>query len=126
MGKKNQKVNPEDLYGIVKKFRAIPKSEAAKNKAGYNYTNPTILRALRIHRHLRALETQILDAEGSPAVSISLQPEPNSDRMVLSIRNSEVHCFRVAYLTPEEFTFLRQNRKVARVLQKCQVQRRVA
>ena len=109
------KCTADVLYGIVEKLHNRPEQNS-KNKGRYNFSDPTALRALRIHRHLRALEKDILDhagaGNGKPAVT--MQVDSNSNQ----IRNDEVHCSRVAYLTGREFSLLRKNRKVANVLRK--------
>jgi hypothetical protein len=46
--------------------------------------------------------------------------------VVISIKNDEVHCCRVAYLSKLEFSILRKNRKVANVLRKCKAWKDVA
>ncbi len=117
----------EKLYLIVEKLRKYPK-ENSRNKRKYNFTDPTALRALRIHRHLRALENDILEhgQNGNGKRAISLQRDSKSDQVVISIKNDEVHCCRVAYLTPVEFSILRKNRKVANVLRKCKAWKDVA
>ncbi len=113
----------DKLYLIVEKLQAQPK-ENTRNKRIYNFSNPTALRALRIHRHLRALESDILEHAGKRAISLSANK--NRDKVVISIRNDEVHCCRVAYLSQREFRMLRKNRKVANVLRKCPAYTEVA
>ena len=116
------KCSTEKLYGIVEKLHKRPRPENSKKKGKgkYNFSDPTALRALRIHRHLRALENDILEhagaGNGKPAVS--MQVDSDSKQIVISIRNDEVHCSRVAYLSSREFSLLRKNRKVANVLRK--------
>jgi len=114
---------PENLYIIVERLRSTPKP-TSKQKQAYNFSDPTALRALRIHRHLRALETDILEDRDKKKISLS-RAEDDS-RIVLCIRNEEIHCSRVAYLTPQEFTMLRRNRRVANVLRKCPAWKDVA
>jgi hypothetical protein len=113
----------DKMYGIVEKLRKYPK-ENSRNKKMYNFTDPTALRALRIHRHLKALENDILESSGARAVTLSADPATES--IVISIRNEAVHCNRVAYLTPREFRLLRKNRKVANILRKCPAYKDVA
>ena len=121
---KKKKVCKQDkLYLIVEKLRAQPKQTSAAKKK-YNFSDPTALRALRIHRHLRALESDIL--EHGPKRAVSLEADAQSDQIVISIRNDEIHCCRVAYLTPREFRLLRKNRKVANILRKCPAYKDVA
>lgn len=124
---KSPKKKKEKLYTIVEKLRARPK-ESSRNKGKYNFSDPTALRALRIHRHLRALENDILEhggkGNGKPAVSMEL--DSASEQIVIRVRNDEIHCSRVAYLTSKEFAFLRKNRKVANVLRKCPAWKDVA
>lgn len=121
---KDRPSTQEKLYTIVERLRAQPVQEGSRNKKMYNFSDPTALRALRIHRHLRALESDIL--EHGKKRTVSLSTDENSDQIVISIRNEEVHCCRVAYLSPREFRLLRQNRKVANVLRKCQAHQAVA
>ncbi|MFN2167131.1 MAG: hypothetical protein ACK2U9_12825 [Anaerolineae bacterium] len=121
--KKKKPCDKEKLYGIVEKLRAQPKQTSAAKKR-YNFSDPTALRALRIHRHLRALESDIL--EHGPKRAVSLEADENSDAIVISIRNEEIHCCRVAYLSPREFRLLRKNRKVANILRKCPAYKDVA
>lgn len=113
----------DKLYLIVEKLRSTPK-QTSKQKQKYNFRDPTALRALRIHRHLRALENDIIEHKNKRAISLSL--DPGSEQIVLSIRNEEIHCCRVAYLNQQEFTFLRKNRKVANILRKCPAWKDVA
>jgi hypothetical protein len=113
----------DKLYLIVEKLRARPK-QTSRQKQNYNFRDPTALRALRIHRHLRALENDILENKDKRTISLSL--DPDSDQVVLCIRHDHVHCNRVAYLTPKEFSLLRKNRKVANVLRKCPAWKDVA
>jgi hypothetical protein len=120
---KNKPTTQEKLYGIVEKLRAQPQ-ETSRSKKMYNFSDPTALRALRIHRHLRALENDILEHGKNRAVSLAAAE--GTDQIVISIRNDEVHCCRVAYLSPREFRLLRQNRKVANVLRKCPAYEEVA
>ena len=113
------KCGTDVLYRIVEKLHARPRQNS-RNKGKYNFSDPTALRALRIHRHLRALEKDILDhagaGNGKPAVTMKV--DSASNQIVISIRNDEVHCSRVAYLSSREFSLLRKNRKVANVLRK--------
>jgi hypothetical protein len=113
----------QKLYSIVERLRDQPK-DSSRNKQFYNFSDPTALRALRIHRHLKALEDEILDPEVKRTITI--HPDPRSDQVVLTIHNEEIHCCRVAYLTQEEFGFLRRNRDVARILRKCSHWKKVA
>jgi len=115
------------LYLIIEKLRKYPK-ENTKNKRKYNFKDPTALRALRIHRHLRALEDDILEhgQNGNGKRAISLKRGSKSDQVVISIKNDEVHCCRVAYLSILEFSILRKNRKVANVLRRCEAWKDVA
>ncbi|HUU04115.1 MAG TPA: hypothetical protein VM425_21940 [Myxococcota bacterium] len=113
----------DKLYLIVAKLRSDPQ-QTSKQKQRYNFRDPTALRALRIHRHLRALENDIIEHRNKRSISLSL--DPGSAQIVLSIRNDEVHCSRIAYLTLQEFTFLRKNRKVANILRKCPAWKDVA
>jgi hypothetical protein len=113
---KKKRIQKDKLYVIVERLRAQP-LQTSRGKKMYNFSDPTALRALRIHRHLRALENDILEHAGTRA--ISLAPAEDSDQIVISIRNDLVHCRRMAYLSPKEFRLLRKNRKVANVLRKC-------
>jgi len=119
---RKSKYGPDKLYLIVAKLRATAK-QSSTDKKKYNFRDPTALRALRIHRHLRALENDILD--NAPKNNITLALE-DSGQIVLCIRNEEVHCHRVAYLSREEFRLIRKNRKVANVLRKCDAWQDVA
>ncbi|NMB76778.1 MAG: hypothetical protein GYA21_16800 [Myxococcales bacterium] len=117
MGKsRNKKYCGSNLYSIVERLREQTK-DSSRNKQFFNFTDPVALRALRIHRHLRALEEEILDSTTKRTITICF--DPRSGRIVLNIRNDEIHCSRVAYLTQEEYTFLRRNRDIARKLRKC-------
>ncbi len=117
MGKsRNKKYCGSNLYSIVERLREQTK-DSSRNKQFFNFTDPVALRALRIHRHLRALEEEILDPTTKRTITICF--DPRSGRIVLNIRNDEIHCSRVAYLTQEEYTFLRRNRDIARKLRKC-------
>jgi hypothetical protein len=118
-----KKFEKKNVYSIVERLRDQPK-DSSRNKQFFNFSDPTALRALRIHRHLRALEDEILDPTVKRTISVFL--DPKSDQIILSIRNDEIHCSRVAYLTQEEYTFLRQNRDIARILRKRQAVRDVA
>ncbi|MBW2699693.1 MAG: hypothetical protein JRF33_02650 [Deltaproteobacteria bacterium] len=121
-GKKKDK-----LYVIVERLRSYPK-EKSRNKKFYNFRDPTALRALRIHRHLQALEKDILDTTDKSCIELSIEfnNEPKNERIVLSIRNQEMHCCRVAYLSQREFRILRKNRKVANRLRRCPAYKDVA
>jgi hypothetical protein len=116
---KKVKCTADKLYGIVENLHNRPQKNS-RNKGKYNFSDPTALRALRIHRHLRALEQDILDhaGAGNGKPSVTMQVDSDSKQIVISIRNDEVHCSRVAYLTSREFSLLRKNRKVANVLRK--------
>jgi len=113
---KKLQAEEEKLYGMVRRFREDPEG-SARNKGRFNFSDPMISRALRIHRHLQALEKAILEQKGRESVSLQLQPQ--SSQVVISIRNPEVHCQRSAYLSLREFTLLRQNREVESVLRHC-------
>jgi hypothetical protein len=106
---------PKDLYLIVEKLQAQPREE--KKKRFYNFKDATSLRALRIHRHLRALESEILKSDNR---AISVHADEKSKRIVISIQNDQVHCRRYAYLSPKEYRMLRRNRRVAYALRKSQ------
>ncbi len=121
--RKAKKHDPEKLYLLVERLHANPKP-TSKQKQSYNFNDPTALRALRIHRHLRALENDILEDKDKKKISISIDPE--NGRIILCIENDEVHCSRIAYLTKKEFAFLRKNRRVANVLRKCPAWKDVA
>jgi hypothetical protein len=119
----------ENVYSIVEKLRDQPQkpsrnSKSSRNKAFYDFTNPTALRALRIHRHLKALEEEILNPGAKRTVSIS--SDVNSDQIILCIQNDEIHCCRVAYLTPQELSFLRKNREIAKILRRRPAKKNVA
>jgi hypothetical protein len=121
---KNALTRQEDkLYLIVERLRDEPK-DGSKAKKIYNFSDPTALRALRIHRHLKALEQDILEAQGPE--QISLRPAPDTQHVVLSIRNDEIHCSRVAYLSQRELRLLRKNRKVANALRRAHDDKHVA
>ena len=113
----------DKLYLIVEKLRSKPK-QTSKSKQKYNFRDPTALRALRIHRHLRALENDILEHAGKMAISLNL--DDTSNQIVVTIRNDLVHCSRIAYLTQKEFKLIKKNRKVANILRKCPAYKDVA
>ncbi len=122
---KNPMTKKEDrLYLIVERLRDEPK-DGSKAKKMYNFSDPTALRALRIHRHLRALEQDILEAQDKKE-QITLEPAVDPDHVVIQIRNAEVHCSRVAYLSQRELRLLRRNRKVANALRRALADRNVA
>ncbi len=57
---------------------------------------------------------------------LSIKVDPNSNFIILNIKFPNIHCSRVAYLTQQEFTFLKRNRRVANVLRKCSAWKDVA
>jgi len=111
-----KKLANHKLYSIVERLRSSPKP-TSKEKQSFNFNDPTALRALRIHRHLLALEAAIVDDQMKKEISLRL--DPSSHCIILTISIPEVRYTRVSYLTPEELAFLKQNRKVAHVLRKC-------
>ncbi|HOX45282.1 MAG TPA: hypothetical protein PK668_16925 [Myxococcota bacterium] len=121
---KNPMTKKEDrLYLIVERLREDPK-DGSNPKKMYNFSDPTALRALRIHRHLKALEQDILEAQDTDTISI--EPAVDPGHVVLQIRNNEIHCSRVAYLSQRELRLLRRNRKVANALRRALAARDVA
>ncbi len=125
--KKKTKFNADELYKLVEKLRKEPK-DTSRNKGYFNFSNTLTMKALRIHRHLRALERDILDQSQSNTMEdpVSLELDPGSKRIIISIHNDEIHCRRVAYLSNREFSFLRKNPKIENILKKCPAWKDVA
>jgi hypothetical protein len=80
-------------------------------------SDPLYKRAFRIHRHLLALEAEILENAGHGCVS--LDHDPRSNRIVLTIRNDDMHCCRFAYLNRGELKLLERKAEVAKELRSC-------
>ncbi len=112
----NNEDSTEKLYNLVEKIGASSEP-GAKNKQWYRHRDPTTRKALRISRHLRALEQDILDLDGKNTVSLAV--DPFTDTIIVSIHNEDFSCSRKAYLNPKEFYLLRKNKKVAAVFRKC-------
>jgi hypothetical protein len=79
--------------------------------------NPLVKRAFRIHRHLQALEAEIAKNAGHGCVSLT--KDKSSDKIVLIIRNDEMHCCRFAYLSKGELHILESNDEVGKELRSC-------
>ena len=106
----------ESLYDLVEDLRATDDERRGLHKLHHS-KNPLIKRAFRIHRHLRALEAEI--SENASRGCVSLSDDPHSNRIVLTIRNDELHCCRFAYLSKRELKMLEKQAEVARVLRSC-------
>lgn len=80
-------------------------------------SDPVFKRAFRIHRHLLALEAEIIENAGHGC--ISLDTDPRSSRIVVTIRNDDLHCCRFAYLSRGELKLLERKAEVAKELRSC-------
>ena len=117
---KKKNASCDDIYRMVEE---LSREDKRKRPSGIA-SRRAFEKAVRIHRHLKALEQEILEREGEGRVSMSL--EPDSGRIVLSIRHDNIHCRRQAYLNARELSILRKNRKVADAFRRCSLSRRVA
>ena len=106
----------KSLFELVEDMRATTDEKRVLHKLHHS-KHPLIKRAFRIHRHLRALEAEILANAGRGCVSLS--DDPLSERIVLTIRNDELHCCRFAYLSKRELRMLEEEAKVAKELRAC-------
>lgn len=114
--KKKYPQGEEGLFALVEDMRAAQDEKRVLHKLHHS-KDPQIKRAFRIHRHLRALEAEIAQNAGRGCVSLS--DDPHSERIVLTIRNDELHCCRFAYLTRRELKMLEAEAEVAKELRSC-------
>ncbi len=118
------KKSPEAIYRIVEKLQTIVE-KSSRDKLFRSYAaDPAFRRAIRIHRHLKALEKEILTE--STTGRLSLSKDRSSDQIVIKICQDNIRYQRVAYLSPKEFTLLKKNTEVSARLRKCKAAQRVA
>lgn len=115
-----------EIYRIVEALHACDEKEYRNEVFRSRGSDPAFHRAVRIHRHLKALERELLDIEHHGGAEVSLGVDPSSDQVVLDIRRSNIRCRRVAYLNETEFSLLQKNQQITGVLRRCRSRKKVA
>ena len=97
----------ELTHRIVRRVRKDG-SSMSRNRNFFTFTDPKARRALRIARHLRDLECDVLEHS---AVS-----EAEDGTVVIRVRYPELNATRTAYLSRREFDLLLEDPRVSMVL----------
>lgn len=105
---------------LVRRLHAGPEERRRVLKS--RSSDPLLNRAVRIERHLRVLEEEILE---HPA-QVSVRQEEPGDRVEICVRHDSIHCRRVAYLTADEYDLLCSNARIRKVLGRRNAPERVA
>lgn len=110
----------QKTMALVRRLRAGPGERRRVLKS--RSSDPLLNRAVRIERHLRTLEEEILE---NPE-QISVRRDTERDRTVICVRHDSIRCRRLAYLGEDEYDLLCSDARVRRILGRSQAPERVA
>ena len=98
----------DDLtHRIVRRLRQDA-SALSRNRNFHTFTDPKAFRALRLARHLRALEADVLRHPS--------QADSDADRVVVRVTYPHLKATRTAYLSRHEYDLLLEDPQVSVVL----------
>lgn len=102
-------------HKIVRRLLRDDDVQFSRNRNFEAYEDPRVKRALRIFRHLRSVEEDLLEVE--PAGEVDLEAvERDRGRVVVRLRFGEGRGRRISFLSPAEWELLLENERVTRIL----------
>lgn len=98
------------VHKIVRRLLRDDEVDFSRNRNYEAYEDPKVKRALRIFRHLRSVEEDIL-AAGDDAVEVRAV-ERDDGRIVVRLHYPSGHAERTSYLTESEWHLLLESERV--------------
>lgn len=103
------------IHRIVRRLLRDDDVSFSRNRNYEAYEDPQVQRALRLYRHLRSLEEDLLRlADGAEARLEAVEQE--GDQVVVRLVFRERKGRRVSYLQPKEWHLLLENQRVYDIL----------
>ncbi|MFP4597521.1 MAG: hypothetical protein ACLFVJ_04665 [Persicimonas sp.] len=102
-------------HKIVRRLLRDDEVGFSRNQNYEAYEDPKVKRAVRIFRHLRSVEEDLLEIDHSGEVALdAVEREP--DRVVVRLSFGGNGARRVSFLTPSEWGLLLENKRVTDIL----------
>lgn len=102
-------------HKIVRRLLRDDEVGFSRNQNFEAYEDPKVKRAVRIFRHLRSVEEDLLDIDHTGDVELDAV-ERESERVVVRLSFAGSGGHRVSFLTPSEWGLLLENKRVTDIL----------
>lgn len=104
-------------YRIVRRLLRDDDVQFSRNRNYEAYEDPQVKRAMRLYRHLRSLEEDLLALGEDESVDLETV-ERTEDKVTVKLVFSEQKGRRISYLKPREWELLLENERIYGILQK--------
>lgn len=101
-------------HKIVRRLLRDDDVEFSRNKNFDAYEDPMVKRALRIYRHLRSVEDDLLAAEGGDVTLEAVERE--DEQVVVRLSYPAGNARRDSFVTEEEWELLLESERVSGIL----------
>lgn len=102
-------------YRIVRRLLRDDDVQFSRNRNFEAYEDPQVKRALRLYRHLRSLEADLLGLDDPGEVSLEAV-ERDQEQVTVRLVFQESQGRRISYLKPREWQLLLENKRVSDIL----------
>ncbi len=102
-------------YRIVRRLLRDDDVQFSRNRNFEAYEDPQVKRAMRLYRHLRSLEEDLLALGEGDKVDLETV-ERREDQVTVKLVFSEQKGRRISYLDPREWELLLENERVSGIL----------
>jgi hypothetical protein len=102
-------------HKIVRRLLRDDEVNFSRNQNFEAYQDPKVKRAVRIFRHLRSVEEDLLEVEPQGDVELDAV-EREEGRVVVRLAFADGGGRRISYLTPAEWSLLLENERVTGIL----------
>lgn len=103
-------------YKIVRRLLRDDDVKFSRNQNFEAFEDARVQRAVRIYRHLRSLEHDLLALQGADAKARLETVDNNGEQMTVRLSFSEHNGFRISYITRREWLLLLENERVSAIL----------
>ena len=102
-------------YRIVRRLLRDDEVQFSRNRNFEAYEDPQVKRAMRLYRHLRSLEEDLLALGEDDSVDLETV-ERSEDKVTVKLVFSEQKGRRISYLDPREWELLLESDEVSGIL----------
>lgn len=103
-------------YKIVRRLLRDDDVKFSRNQNFEAFEDGRVQRAVRIYRHLRSLERDLLTLQGTDAKARLETVDHKDEQMTVRLSFSEHNGYRISYLTRREWLLLLENERVSAIL----------
>ena len=102
-------------YRILRRLLRDDDVGFSRNRNFEAYEDPRVKRAMRLYRHLRSLEADLLELDDPQKVSLEAV-ERQQDQVTVRLVFAEQKGRRISYLAPREWELLLESQEVCDIL----------